>query len=415
MSHPRKRNRWVIPWVLAVTVFVHYIDRNNLAIALPQIALDFGWSEREIGAKGQLLMGAFYLTFGLMQVLLSPLAERWGPKRSLMAAIFGFSLCTILVYPLGGSLMALVGLRLLLGAAESVHMPMNSAIVSRWFAPHERGRANSIYGAGILVALAIAPLLIVPLVERFGWRVAFALLGLVGLTISLPLVVLFVDDSPSPEGNASLSPPPAPSAAGMQASFARDRRLWLYIAAGVLNAFCVFGVLNWLPTYLTHTKGITFSSLSLPLFGVFLAGIAGILGWAIVGDWSGRRVELASMGLFLAGWAVLATAFVSAPIAVIGLFALAVFLQSTYNAQEFATLQQILPPERVGAGTGLYNGLTVLLGGVGGSSIPGTLVSLTGDFQIGMLSLVAGAWCVALLMAGLSRWLHQTMQGDRQR
>jgi sugar phosphate permease len=201
----------------------------------------------------------------------------------------------------------------------------------------------------------------------------------------------------------------------MQASFARDRRLWLYIAAGVLNAFCVFGVLNWLPTYLTHTKGITFSSLSLPLFGVFLAGIAGILGWAIVGDWSGRRVELASMGLFLAGWAVLATAFVSAPIAVIGLFALAVFLQSTYNAQEFATLQQILPPERVGAGTGLYNGLTVLLGGVGGSSIPGTLVSLTGDFQIGMLSLVAGAWCVALLMAGLSRWLHQTMQGDRQR
>ncbi len=147
MSHPRKRNRWVIPWVLAVTVFVHYIDRNNLAIALPQIAQDFGWSEREIGAKGQLLMGAFYLTFGLMQVLLSPLAERWGPKRSLMTAIFGFSLCTILVYPLGGSLMALVGLRLLLGAAESVHMPMNSAIVSRWFAPHERGRANSIYGA----------------------------------------------------------------------------------------------------------------------------------------------------------------------------------------------------------------------------------------------------------------------------
>jgi hypothetical protein len=141
---------------------------------------------------------------------------------------------------------------------------------------------------------------------------------------------------------------------------------------------------------------------------VFLAGIAGILGWAIVGDWSGRRVELASMGLFLAGWAVLATAFVSAPIAVIGLFALAVFLQSTYNAQEFATLQQILPPERVGAGTGLYNGLTVLLGGVGGSFIPGTLVSLTGDFQIGMLSLVAGAWCVALLMAGLSRWLAET-------
>jgi hypothetical protein len=118
--------------------------------------------------------------------------------------------------------------------------------------------------------------------------------------------------------------------------------------------------------------------------------------------------NLPAWGFFWRGGAVLATAFVASPAAVIGLFALAVFLQSTYNAQEFATLQQILPPERVGAGTGLYNGLTVLLGGVGGSFIPGTLVSLTGDFQIGMLSLVAGAWCVALLMAGLSRWLAET-------
>jgi MFS family permease len=403
-----QRNRWVIPWVLAVTVLVHYIDRNNLAIALPQIADDFGWSEREIGAKGQLLMGAFYLTFGLMQVLLSPLAERWGPKRSLMLAIAGFSLCMVLVYPLGGSLIALVGLRLLLGLSESVHMPMNSAIVSRWFAPHERGRANAIYGAGILVALAIAPLLIVPLVERFGWRLAFALLGLAGLIISLPLVALFVDDSPSAASNSPSLATFAHPSAGTQASFVRDRRLWLYIVAGVLNAFCVFGVLNWLPTYLTHTKGIAFAALSLPLFVVFLAGIVGILGWAIVGDWSGRRVELASAGLFLAGFSVLGTAFVGSPVAVIGLFALAVFLQSTYNAQEFATLQQILPAERVGAGTGLYNGLTVLLGGVGGSFIPGTLVSLTGDFQIGMLSLVSGAWCVALLMAGLSRWLAET-------
>jgi len=396
MSRAIPSNRWVIPCVLAVTVFVHYIDRNNMAIAMPQIAADFGWSEREIGAKGQFLMGAFYFTFGLMQIVLSPLAERFGPKRSLMLAITGFSLCTILMYPLGGSLLVLIGLRLLLGTAESVHMPMNSAIVSRWFAPHERGRANSIYGAGILVALMTAPWLIVPLTERFGWRLTFALLGLAGLIISLPLVARYIEDQP---------PDWRPSASSKQITFLRDGRLWLYILAGVFNAFCVFGVLNWLPTYLTHTKGIAFSALSFPLFVVFLAGVVGILSWAVVGDRTGRRVELASAGLLLDGGVVWGTAYVHSPAMVVGLFALAVFLQSTYNAQEFATLQQLLPPERVGAGTGLYNGLTVLLGGVGGSFIPGTLVSLTGSFQIGMLSLVGGAWCVALLMAGLSIWL----------
>jgi MFS family permease len=113
------RNRWTIPLVLAVTVFVHYLDRNNLAIVLPQIAREFGWDDRQIGQHGNLLLGAFYLTFGVAQVILSPLAERWGVKRSLMASVAGFSVCTMLFYPLGGSLGALIALRLLLGAARA--------------------------------------------------------------------------------------------------------------------------------------------------------------------------------------------------------------------------------------------------------------------------------------------------------
>ena len=189
------RSRWTIPLILAVTVFVHYLDRNNLAIVLPQVAREFGWDDRQIGQHGNLLLGAFYLTFGVAQVILSPLAERWGVKRSLMASVAGFSVCTMLFYPLGGSLGALIALRLLLGAAESVHMPMNSALVGRWFAPHERGRANSVYVAGILVALAVAPLIVVPLAERFGWRATFLLLGAAGMAISLPLVARYISDS----------------------------------------------------------------------------------------------------------------------------------------------------------------------------------------------------------------------------
>lgn len=390
-------NRWTIPLVLAVTVFVHYIDRNNLAIALPQIAREFGWSDREIGAHGNLLLGAFYLTFGLAQIVLSPLAERFGVKRSLVLSILGFSLCTMLVYPFGGSLVGLIALRLLLGLAESVHMPMNSALVSRWFPVHERGRANSVYVAGILVALAVAPWLVIPVVERWGWRLGFALLGLAGLLISLPLVLLFIHDRPP-----NRIPTPTTDE---RVRWVRQGWLWLYIVAGMFNAFCVFGVLNWLPTYLNRTKGIEFGALSLPLFLVFLSGIIGVLSWAYVGDRTGRRVALASGGLFVAGWMVLGTSVAPTPEWTVALFALGVFFQSTYNAQEFTTLQRMLPAHQVGAGTGLYNGLTVLVGGVGGSLIPGTIVSLTGSFQAGMLSIVAGAWSVAVLMGILNRWV----------
>lgn len=139
-------NRWRIPIVLAVTLFINYLDRNNLALAIPRIAEEFGWSDREVGVNGELLLGAFFLSYALSNMLLSPWAERFGPKRSVMGAIAAFSLVTFLSAPLGQSLAALIGLRLLLGMGEGVHIPMLSAITSRWFLPGERSRANALWG-----------------------------------------------------------------------------------------------------------------------------------------------------------------------------------------------------------------------------------------------------------------------------
>ncbi|MDW8107279.1 MAG: MFS transporter, partial [Armatimonadota bacterium] len=268
---------------------------------------------------------------------------------------------------------------------------------------HERGRANSIYVAGILVALATAPLLVVPLAERLGWRASFALLGATGLLISLPLVAWFVSDTPSSSSSARVPLQAAPVATRVVAQGrVAPQVLVVYVAAGVCNAFCVFGVLNWLPSYLNRTRGIEFGDLSVPLFSVFLAGIVGVFFWAYVGDLTGRRVAFASAGLLVAGLCVVLTAFAPTNEWAIAFLALGVFLQSSFNAQEFATLQQMAPPERVGALTGLYNGMTVLLGGVGGSFIPGALTAATGDFQAGLLSVAVGAGLVSLLMAVLA-------------
>jgi hypothetical protein len=84
-------------------------------------------------------------------------------------------------------------------------------------------------------------------------------------------------------------------------------------------------------------------------------------------------------------------------------FALAVFFQGAYNAQEYAIVQRILPADRLGAGTGIYNGISVLLGGIGGSFIPGSIVAATGNFDAGMFSLIVGAGLAAFTMFGLSR------------
>ena len=400
---PTSQNRWQIPTVLAVTVFINYLDRNNLALAIPRLAQEFGWSDREIGSKGELLLAAFFLSYALSNMLLSPVAERFGPKRSVMAAIGGFSIITVLSAVFGSSFTALVSLRLLLGLAEGVHIPMLSAITSRWFRSGERSRANAIWGSGILLSTAIAPLIVIPLIQVWGWRPTFAVLGLGGMLISIPLVYFLVQDEPG-----QLDSPASRERLADQSlmPYRRDYRFWLAVVGGSLNAFCAFGLLNWLPTYFNRAKGIDFAQLGWPLALVFAAGILGMAVMAYWGDKWQRRTQLAGFGFLIAGGLVYSASTTSKLELLVLFFAGAVFCQSAYGAQEYAIVQRLLPADRVGTGTGLYNGLSVLLGGVGGSLIPGSIVAATGSFDAGILSIVTGAWLASIVMFVLARMIR---------
>ncbi|MBR8838168.1 MAG: MFS transporter [Stigonema ocellatum SAG 48.90 = DSM 106950] len=407
--------RWRIPIVLAVTVFVNYLDRNNLSLALPRIAQDFGWTNREIGSYGELLLAAFFVPYGLSNMLLSPFAERFGPKRSVIAAITAFSLFTILNAVLGQSFTALIVLRLFLGLGEGVHIPMLSAITSRWFSVGERSRANAIWGAGIILASATAPLIVVPLITLMGWRTTFAVLGVAGLLLSVPLVWLGVHDEPRLDHgvsdtelayiNAGREMSDVAVIKTHRAGYVRDRRFWLAVLGGTLDAFCVFGLLNWLPIYFNRAKGIDFERLGWPLALVFAVGIVGIVLMAYLGDKFQIRTQLASVGFLIAGVMVYIASTVNTLELLVLFFAIAVFSKSAYAAQEYAIVQHLLPADQVGAGTGLYNGIAVLFGGVGGSLIPGSLIATTGSFDAGMLSIVVGAVAASLVMFVLARMI----------
>jgi sugar phosphate permease len=413
---PARSVRWRIPLVFGVTFFVNYLDRNNLALALPKIAEEFGWTNKQTGEYGQYLLGAFFLALGLSNIFLSPLAQRIGPRRSVVLAIASFSVVTILQAPLGQYLIILIMLRLLLGLGEGFHVPMMSEITSRWFPHSERSRANAIWNVGILLATALGPLILVPLISAIGWRPTFAVLGVVGMLISIPLVLLVVRDEPRREdgvseeelayirqGNAD---GPKGDDAKQSSSYLRLPSFWLIVLAGTLNAFCGYGVLNWLPTYFARTKGIDFSNLGWPLAIIFSAGVVGVLFMAALGDRINRRVLLMSSGYVVAAVVVYFATTMTTLAPLVALFALGVFFQSAYTGHEFAVVQQVVPEGSVGSGSGVYNGLSILLGGVGGSLVPGTIVAITGSFTAGMLSIVCGAALAAVVLFVLARVLR---------
>jgi len=405
MRDPTYRLPWHVPLIFAITFIVHYLDRNIIAFALPRMAQDLQWDDRQVGEYGQYLLGAFFLTYGIAQLLLSGPAERFGAKRSLVLVIISFSFVSMAMGPLGGSLAMLVALRLLLGLAESVHVPMMGVITARLFPQQVRARANAIWNVGIIIATAGGAWITVPIITHWGWRNAFVVVGAAGLLIALPLVLLFVQHSK-----------PAPRAVATPASaYRRNPDYWLYVCVGVLNAFCGFGILGWLPTYFVRAKGIDFAALGWPISIVFGAGVVGTLAIAWLGDRLQRRVLLASIGFGCAALALVFAIPAQALVPMVALFALAVFCQSAFQAQEHATIQKLASDCNVGAATGTYNGISLIVGGVVGSMVPGAIVSSTGSFEAALSAIAVAAAMAAALAFWLSRRMQEGGSNDRHR
>jgi len=190
------RARWAMAVILHLSVLIAYLNRLNLSFALPVMAREFGWDVAQVGQYGGTLLSVFFIGYGAAGMALSPLAAHFGPRRSLLTIFLLFSCLTIAGAPLGAWIAAFAASRLLLGVVQGVHFPMMTALTKDWFPINERSRGTGIFVSGLVFAPLLAPVLLVPVVESYGWRIMFAGVGLLGILIGLPLLWFFVFDTP---------------------------------------------------------------------------------------------------------------------------------------------------------------------------------------------------------------------------
>lgn len=392
--------RWRMPIALLMVSVVNWFDRSAMSLALPKIIAERGWTTAEIGANGGRLISMFFLGYGLANILLSPIAERFGPRKALMVSVIAFSIATALNAPLGTSIAALVALRFLLGVSEGIHFPMAGAIVSRWFPANERSRANGIYIFGIQGAVIAGPFLMVPLIDHFGWRSMFVALGALGLLLALPAVVGILRDDGPYLGNNSAAEAPSPW------TVFRDPNYLLVLAAGILANIVIYGLLTWLPTYLAEGRRVPFADLAASASAPFWMGAVAIPIWAVLGDRTNRRALFASVGSGIAGAGVYFAAHASSVGLTVAILSLAIFFQTAYQTSEYALVQRILPPARVGAATGLYNGLAIIVGGAGGTALIGGIVEATGSYDSGLMVVVAAGLLNVVVLGLLARRIN---------
>ena len=407
--------RWRLPVVLCVTVLVAYLDRSNITLALPLIAEEFGWNDEELQQWGSLLFSMFYAGYGLSGLLLSPFASRLGPRKGIAIILVLASLFTAMGAFFSQFLLLFAASRVLLGVAEGPHFPLSGMSLKHWFPLGERARANSILFAGIYLAIISGPILLVPLMHSFGWRTAFLLLAAFGLLVSVPLVLRFVYDSPSDapdigdaerqwlQGELHEESGESGGETLYPLYLLRNRDFLVLLVASVLNNVVTIGLTSWLPTLFTVGRGVAYENLAWVASLPYVAGLLGLAFWSQLGDRFNARGLVAAIGYLMLA-ASLYTALSSESFALsLAAMALAVFCASAFSCAEYAFAQHIIPAQDVAAGIGLFNGLSIITGGLLGPLAASSLLLPGGGWSLWLLIVLSVLCAVAMTTLGRLR------------
>lgn len=162
--------------LLALAIFINYVDRGNLATAAPLVQDELRLSNAEMGV----LLSAFFWSYTPLQLFAGWMVHRTDIRYVYAAGLAVWSLATVLT-GFSRSFIPLLLLRILVGAGESVAFPCNAKLLADGSSEHERGRANGLVSAGFGLGPACGTLAGGLLMTRYGWRVGFFVLGLASL------------------------------------------------------------------------------------------------------------------------------------------------------------------------------------------------------------------------------------------
>jgi len=278
--------------LIALALLINYVDRGNLATAVPLIQDALHLSNKQLG----FLLSAFFYTYVIAMVPLSWVAERYGAHRVLGAGVAVWSVATLLTGFAGGFLSLLV-LRLLLGLGESVSFPSSSKLVATAVEPARLGVANGLMAFGYLVGPAVGTVAGGLIMAHYGWRASFVLFGAISLLWLWPWSRVRVKPAQAvPSMDMTAAPAATPAASPTFGQILGQRGLWGTSIGLFASNYSFYFILSWLPDYLVKARGFSIQSMAVVAGGAYLINAIAALasGW-VTDRWvaAGRSASLA--------------------------------------------------------------------------------------------------------------------------
>jgi len=398
------RSRWVPISFLFAGGMINYMDRSALSVAAPLVMKDLRLDAAQLG----IVFSSFFAGYALFTLIGGYAADLFGPKRVFALSMSTWSVfCGLTAAAVGFSSLLIV--RILFGCGEGPFGAAANKMVSNWFPPRQIATAIGIANAGTPIGGALAGIVAGWLAVRYGWRTSFVVLAAIGLLWTL-CWVLAVTDGPAVQQEQrdlqDLKTEHRQLAAQRETqlpfSFYRSPTV---IATGVSffsYAYVLYFFLSWFPSYLTMSRHLDVSRMSLlnaipwilGTFGLLLSGLICDLLVRICPDPLAARKFVLVFCLVLAGICVTLTGLVSSLSWAVALMAVTIFCIYLTGATYWAIIQDVVSAEHVGAASGFVH-LIANCAGIVGPALTGFIVQATGAFTSAFL--LAGG--IALLGA----------------
>lgn len=315
---------------LGYTTF--YMCKKNIAVALPGLSKEFGYSNTELGLLGSSL----YLTYAFGKFINGILADRsdvrkFFPTALILSAVSNlcFVLSSMFITPGHTSFFGLPSATILLwlfaffwganGWFQSGGFPAVAKSLTFWYSNSERGTKWSLWSCSHQVGTFLSVIVSGFLVAKFGWRMAFFVPALFALLMSGWLINRLRDRPQSiglPDVEKYRNEAVKKTTGGEDEEDNRsygqifkeniifNKTLWLLAVAYIFVYIIRFGCEDWMVKYLSESKGNSVELAAMKLSALPLFGIAGTILAGVISDriFKGQRAPVNL--IYLAGVAI---------------------------------------------------------------------------------------------------------------
>jgi ACS family hexuronate transporter-like MFS transporter len=416
-ARPRLRVRHAVLSMDFLVLGLNYADRAAISVAAPFIMKEFGFTNTEFGV----ILSIFFFGYAPFNWIGGHLSDKLGPRSVMGVAVAWWSVFTAATAA-GFNFVSFLIIRLLFGFGEGPQATVTAKTMSNWFPQQELGRSLGIANSSTPLGGAVAAPLVVGILEATSgnWRIAFIVLGLVGLLFSLGWFVVVRD---RPEVHPWVSKDerdeiiPHRVGGGLDsAHLALPLRRYLREPLVISTAFAFFGYswvlytfLSWFPKYLLTAQHVNLANLAWAGAIPWIAGFLGLVAGGVFTDWlakrtgnpPGSRKSIIIVSLLITGLLMVLCMTASNVGTAVTMMSAIVFFMYVTAAQYFAIIADLVPGSRYGSVVG-YVHFLANCAGIAAPIIVGIILDQTHSWGLtfGLAAVICAAGGLCMLAFG---------------